>query len=54
MAKDVTREQAKRKKDQAAGLMARTGDLNRAEEFDDMTVDEYAEHRGLRLANPKQ
>jgi len=55
MAKQVTREQAERKKQQAVALMERIGDNDRAEEFDDMSVDEYAEHRGLRLAsNPRR
>jgi hypothetical protein len=52
-AKDVTREQAERKKEQAATFMERIGQSDRAEEFDDMSVDEYAEHKGLRLSNPK-
>jgi len=35
--------------------MDRIGDSDRAEEFDDMSVDEYAEHRGLDLVNnPKR
>jgi hypothetical protein len=42
MARQVTREQAERKKAQAATLMDRIGDSDRAEEFDDMSVDEYA------------
>lgn len=50
--KDVTREQAERKKEQAAAFMERIGDTDRAEEFDEMSVDEYAEHKGLRLTNP--
>jgi hypothetical protein len=54
VAKEVTREQAERKKAQAAEFMERLGEPERAEEFDDMTVDEYADHRGLRLTNPKR
>ena len=54
MAKQVTREQADRKKAQAVALMERIGDTDRADEFDDMSVDEYAEHRGLQVANPKR
>jgi hypothetical protein len=53
MAKTVTREQAERKKSQAAAFMERIGEDDRADEFDDMSVDEYAEHRGLQIANPK-
>jgi hypothetical protein len=35
--------------------MERIGDTDRADEFDDMTVEEYAEHRGLDLvSNPRQ
>ena len=52
MAKEMTRDQAQRKKAQDVRFMERIGEPDRAEEFDDMTVDEYAEHRGLRLANP--
>ncbi len=32
--------------------MERIGDPDRAEEFRDMSTDEYAEHRGLQLTNP--
>jgi hypothetical protein len=53
MAKEVTREQAERKKAQAAAFMERLGQSDRADEFGDMSVDDYAEHKGLRLANPK-
>jgi hypothetical protein len=53
MAKQVTRDQAERKKRQAAAFMERIGEPDRASLFDDMSVDEYAEHRGLELvANP--
>jgi len=52
MAKSVTREQAERKKTQAAAFMERIGEDDRADEFDDMSVDEYAERRGLQIANP--
>jgi hypothetical protein len=55
MAKQVTREQAERKKRQAAAFMERIGEPDRANEFDNMSVDEYAEHRGLEIAsNPKR
>jgi hypothetical protein len=54
MAKQVTREQAERKKAQAAAFMERIGESDRADEFDDMSVDEYAEHRGLQIANPQR
>ena len=54
MAKSVTREQAERKKSQAAAFMERIGEDDRAVEFDGMSVDEYAEHRGLQIANPKR
>jgi hypothetical protein len=54
MAKSVTREQAERKKSQAAAFMERIGEDDRADEFDDMSVDEYAEHRGLQIANPRR
>ena len=54
MAKSVTREQAERKKTQAAAFMERIGEDDRASDFDDMSVDEYAERRGLQIANPKR
>jgi len=54
MAKSVTREQAERKQRQAVTLMERIGDSDRADEFDSMSVDEYAEHRGLKIANPRR
>jgi hypothetical protein len=55
MAKQLTREQAERKKAQAAALMDRIGDSDRADEFDDMSVEEYSEHRGFQLvANPNE
>ena len=35
--------------------MERIGDTDRADEFDDMSVEEYAEHRGLDLvSNPRR
>jgi hypothetical protein len=35
--------------------MERIGEPDRADEFDDMSVDEYAEHRGFQLvANPRR
>jgi hypothetical protein len=54
MAKQVTREQAERKRTQAVAFLDRIGEPDRAEEFDDMSTDEYAEHRGLRLTNPER
>jgi hypothetical protein len=53
VAKQVTREQAERKQRQAVTLMERIGDSDRADEFDGMSVEEYAEHRGLKIANPR-
>jgi hypothetical protein len=53
MAKQVTREQAERKQRQAVTFMERIGDSDRAEEFDGVSVEEYAEHRGLKIANPR-
>jgi hypothetical protein len=50
--KEVTREQAARKKSQAAAFMERIAQPDRAEEFDSMSVDDYAEHKGFRLTNP--
>jgi|SRR5579864_6529525 len=53
MAKEVTREQAQRKKAQAAAFLERIGQSDRGQEFADMSVDEYADHKGLRLTNPR-
>ena len=52
MAKEVTREQAATKKAQAARHLERTGQPDRAQEFRSMSVEQYAEYRGLRLTNP--
>jgi hypothetical protein len=52
MAKPLTREQAARKKFQAAQFMERIGQPDRADEFNRMSVDEYAEGKGLSLSNP--
>ncbi len=54
MAKQLTREQAERKKVQAASFLARIGQPDRAEEFEGMSVDDYAEHKGYRLANSRR
>ena len=51
VAKQITRKQAQRKKAQASAFMERIGEPARAKEFADMSVDEYAEHKGIRLAN---
>ena len=53
MARQTTREQAERKKAQAAAFMERIGQPDRAEEFRDMSTDEDAEHKGLQLTNPR-
>jgi hypothetical protein len=50
----VTREQAEAKKEQAASLMERIGEPDRAEEYRDMSVEEYTEGRGLSLTNPRR
>jgi len=55
VAKQVTREQAERKKAQAATLMKRIGEDDRADEFDSMSVEDYVERRGLQIAsNPRR
>lgn len=54
MAKEVTREQAERKKQQAVEVLERVGEPDRADDFDAMSVDEYADRRGFRLTNPKR
>jgi hypothetical protein len=52
MAKALTQDQAQRKKSQAARFMKRIGQPDRADEFDRMSVDDYAEGKGLRPSNP--
>jgi hypothetical protein len=52
MAKQTTRAQAELKKAQAAEFMDRVGQSDRAEQFAGMSVDDYAERKGLRLQNP--
>ncbi len=54
MAKEVTREQAERKRDQAAAFLERIGQSDRAQDFADMSVDEYADQKGLRISNPRR
>jgi hypothetical protein len=39
-------------KAKAGDFMERIGEPDRASEFDSMSVDEYAEHKGLTLENP--
>ena len=34
--------------------MDRIGDPDRADEFDDRSFEEYADHRGFRLTNPQR
>jgi hypothetical protein len=54
MAKGITPAQADLKKTQAADFMDRIGEPDRAQEFRQMSVDEYVEHRGITLTpNPQ-
>lgn len=53
MAKAITREQAGKKKAQAAAFMERIGEPDRARAFEDMSIDEYAEHKGFQLSDPR-
>jgi hypothetical protein len=52
VAEQITREQAERKKAKAVDFMERMGQPDRAAEFAAMSVDDYAEHKGIHLANP--
>lgn len=52
--KALTREQAARKKDQAAAFMNRIGQPDRAAEFESMSVSEYADGKGLRQSQEKE
>jgi len=54
VAKAISREQAGRKKAQAAAFMERIGEPDRAREFEAMSVGEYADHRGFQLSNPNR
>jgi hypothetical protein len=50
----VTREQAEAMKAKAGDFLERIGDADRAEEFDAMSIDDYADHKGLTLSNPSR
>jgi hypothetical protein len=39
-------------KAKAGDFLERIGESDRASEFDSMSVDDYAEHKGLTLENP--
>jgi hypothetical protein len=52
--KVVTREQAEAKRQQAVDFLNRIGESDHADEFDRMSVDEYATHKGLTLTNPNR
>jgi hypothetical protein len=47
--KYMTPGEAATKKDQAAEFMRRVGNDDAADEFDSMSLEEYAEHRGAEL-----
>jgi hypothetical protein len=49
--KTVTREQAEAKRQKAVDFLNRIGQSDHADEFDAMSTDEYAEHKGLTLTN---
>ncbi len=53
MAKEITREQAERKKAQAVAFLDRIGESDQADEFEEMDVEDYAEHKGFQIANPR-
>ena len=44
--KTVTREQAEAKRQKAVDFLNRMGDSDAADDFDAMSTDEYAEHKG--------
>lgn len=51
--KTLTREQLQSRKDQAARFTRDVvGDPERAEEIEGESLDDYAEHRKIRLSNP--
>lgn len=54
MARAITREKAERKKEQAVGFLRRIGEPDRAQDFEEMSVDDYAAHRGFELSNPRR
>lgn len=49
----MTREEAAWRKAQAVAFMERIGQPDRADQFDDMSLDEYADRKGVRLVNPR-
>jgi hypothetical protein len=51
--KTITREQAEAKRQKAVDFLNRIGQSDSADEFDAMSTDEYAEHKGLTLTNPR-
>jgi hypothetical protein len=53
VAKEITREQAERKKAQAVAFLDRIGEPDQADEFQEMDLEEYAEHKGFQIANPR-
>src|SRR5215472_9714871 len=53
--KTKTRDEAERMKEKAARFSRDVlGDQEKADEFDGMSVDEYAEHKGVALSNPRK
>jgi polyhydroxyalkanoate synthesis regulator phasin len=55
MPKTLTREQLKRRKDQAVRFTRdMLGDAGRAEEIASETVEDYAQRRGIELSNPRR
>ncbi|HEY6293323.1 MAG TPA: hypothetical protein VI455_17365 [Terriglobia bacterium] len=53
--KTMTREQVERMKEKAARFSRDVlDDQQKADEFDDMSVDDYAEHKGIALSNPRK
>ncbi len=53
--KSITLSQAETKQRQAVAFLQRTGKEELADEFDNMSVEDYAEHRGLEiLDNPQR
>ena len=52
MAKEYTADQVQAKKDKAVQFLRDVvGDDDKADEFDDMDLDEYAEHKNIQIVN---
>jgi hypothetical protein len=52
--KTVTFEQAEQRRQQAVDFLNRIGDVDRADDFAAMSTQEYIDHKGLVVTNPRR